>query len=281
MAEDWSAEEVAATVADYFAMLACELRDELYNKKEHNRRLQAVLRNRSAGAIEFKHANISAVLIELGFPYVDGYKPRANYQELLKDEVTARLESDETLQRAAERAIEAPVSIIPRVRALADILVPAPVRERGLMRERRVVPPSPRLGINYLEREAKNSSLGMAGEEFVLDVEHRRLWEAGHRSLAERIEHVSRTQGDGLGYDIRSFEVDGRLRLIEVKTTSFGAMTPFFASRCEVAASEEHAQQFSLCRVFRFREKARIFVLPGSLRESCILDAVQFRASPA
>ena len=68
MAEDWSPEEVAATVADYFAMLGCELRGEPYNKKDRNRQLQQVLRGRSAGAIEFKHANISAVLIELGFP---------------------------------------------------------------------------------------------------------------------------------------------------------------------------------------------------------------------
>ena len=279
MAEDWSKEEVAATVADYFAMLARELRGEPYNKKEHNRNLQAVLRNRSAGAIEFKHANISAVLIELGFPYIDGYKPRANYQELLKDEVSARLEDDDSLQRAAERVVEALAPVVPPLRALTDILVPAPVRERGIAHERRVIPPSPRRGINYLEREASNSSLGAAGEEFALEVEHRRLWEAGRRELAERIEHVSRTQGDGFGYDILSFEENGRERLIEVKTTSFGAMTPFFASRREVATSEERAQHFSLFRVFKFREVPRIFVLPGSLRESCILDPVQFRAS--
>ncbi len=41
------------------------------------------------------------------------------------------------------------------------------------------------------------------------------------------IEHVSRTQGDGPGYDIVLFETDGRERMIEVKTTAFDAMTPF------------------------------------------------------
>jgi hypothetical protein len=281
LAEDWSAEEVSATVADYFAMLARELRDEPYNKREHNRRLKAVLRNRSAGSIEFKHANISAALFELGFPYIDGYKPRANYQKLLQNEVSARLDRDEGLRRAAERVVEAPVAAVPQVRKLAEILVPAPVRERGVIHERRALPPSPRRGINYLEREAKNSSLGAAGEEFALGVEHRRLWEGGHRSLAERIEHVSRTQGDGMGYDILSFEIDGRERLIEVKTTCFGAMTPFFASRREVATSEDHAQQFNLFRVFRFRETPQIFILPGSLRQSCTLDPVQFRVSLA
>ena len=108
VAEDWSFEEVAATVADYFAMLELELRGEPYNKKDHNRRLQSILHGRSAGAIEFKHANISAVLIELGFPYMDRYKPRANYQELLKDEVSTRLERDARLNSAAEELVEAP-----------------------------------------------------------------------------------------------------------------------------------------------------------------------------
>lgn len=279
MAEDWSSEEVAATVADYFAMLALELRSEPYNKREHNRRLQSLLRERSAGAIEFKHGNISAVLIELGFPYIDGYKPRGNYQELLKEEVAALLLVDAGLAQMADTAVRAPVAELPTIRPLSDILVAAPVRERRAVYERRVPAPLPRLGVNYLEREAHNSSLGNAGELFAAEVEHRRLWEAGHRELAERVEHVSRTRGDGLGYDILSFETDGRERLIEVKTTSFGAMTPFFASRREVAVSEEEALRFRLYRVFKFREVPRLFVLPGSLRESCNLDAVQYRAT--
>ena len=279
MAEDWSAEEVAATVADYFVMLAHELRGEPYNKKEHNRQLLLLLRGRSPGAIEFKHANISAVLRELGFPFIDGYKPRANYQELLKNEVSARLEADSRLQRTAQTIVEAPAIAVPEVRSLAEIVVPAPTRERTISYERRVPPQILRRGVNYLEREAHNASLGQAGEEFVLEVEHRRLREAGHATLADQIEHVSRIRGDGLGYDILSYEPDGRERLIEVKTTSFGPMTPFYASRREVATSEERGPQFSLYRVFKFRESPRLFVLPGSLRDSCILDPIQYQAT--
>jgi hypothetical protein len=279
----WSAEEVAATVADYFVMLEHELRGEPYNKTEHNHRLRALLHNRSGGAIEFKHANISAVLIEVGFPYIDGYKPRANYQTLLKEEVAARLNRDASLAHAAEMIVIAPATDAPVVGSLADILVPAPIRDRERNRgyERRVVAPPPHLGVNYLEREAQNSSLGSAGEELALKVEHARLWKAGRKHLAERIEHVSRTQGDGLGYDILSFETDGRERLIEVKTTAFGAMTPFFASKREVAVSEDLAPQFQLYRIFKFRDSPKKFVLPGSLRESCELDPVQYRASLA
>lgn len=82
-----------------------------------------------------------------------------------------------------------------------------------------------------------------------------------------------------MGFDILSFELDGRDRLIEVKTTGFGAMTPFFASSREVQVSEEQAQSFKLYRVFKFRDSPKVFVLSGALRENCVLDAVQFRVS--
>lgn len=284
MAEDWSPEEVAATVADYFAMLECERRGEPYNKSAHRRQLQLLLRGRSSTAIEFKHANISAVLLDGGFPrYIDGYKPRSNYQALLRQSVLDHLAANRELVAATARVAIAPALEVPALRPLTDILVPAPVRERQSDRtyERPVVPPTPLLGINYLEREARNASLGEAGEAFVLQLEHRRLWEAGQRTLADRIEHVSQTKGDGLGYDIASFETNGTERLIEVKTTGFGAMTPFFASKCEVMVSDQRAEQYQLYRVFKFRELPKVFVLSGSLRQSCILDAIAYRASLA
>jgi len=73
-------------------------------------------------------------------------------------------------------------------------------------------------------------------------------------------------------------ETDDRERLIEVKTTSFGAMTPFFGSKRQVAVSDERAQAFRLYRMFEFREVPTIFILSISLRESCGIDTVQFRA---
>src|SRR6476469_6201410 len=66
MPNDWSREEVEATVADYLAMLSAELAGVPYNKAVHRRELVKLLDNRSEQAIEFKHANISAVLIDLG-----------------------------------------------------------------------------------------------------------------------------------------------------------------------------------------------------------------------
>jgi hypothetical protein len=82
MPSDWTRDEVELIVAEYFAMLEAELSGQAVNKAERNRRLQKEL-GRSKGSIEFTHANISAVLLNLGdLPYIDGYKPRSNYQQL-------------------------------------------------------------------------------------------------------------------------------------------------------------------------------------------------------
>lgn len=281
MADDWSREEVGATVEDYFRMLELDLRGESYVKKAHNIALQRLLNGRSAGAVEFKHQNISAILITEGFPYIEGYKPRANVQGLLRETVVARLANAKALIDAVATA----VSVLPQPPTLAtsfgDVLVPVPVRE---MRRDRIysapsLPSVPQLGVNYLEREANNAKLGDAGEEFVMEYERFRLRRAGKRALAERIDRVSLSVSDGLGYDILSFDTNGRERLIEVKTTSFGQMTPFFASRKEVSVSEMRPEEFNLYRVFRFGREPRIFVLGGSLRESCILEPSQYRAS--
>lgn len=281
MSEDWSRIEVEATVADYLAMYRQELHGEVVNKAAHNRHLLTLLNNRSRGAVEFKHANISAALIDLGYPYIEGYKPRQNYQALLVEVLREHL-TDSALQAITLSAVDQLARVTADVVDYTRILVPAPVRDidRRTWKERRQPLRQPRFGVNYLEREAKNISLGQAGEEFIVRFEHHRLWNAGQKQLAERIEHVSANVGDGLGYDIHSFEEDGRDRLIEVKTTRFGVMTPFFVSRNEVEVSQEAASRYHLFRVFNFRTQApKLYTLPGSLRQSCLLDPVQYEAS--
>lgn len=131
---------------------------------------------------------------------------------------------------------------------------------------------------DYLAQEARNRSLGRAGELFVADIEARRLHAAGKKTLAERVDHVAATQGDGLGYDVLSFEDNGRERLIEVKTTAFGELTPFFVSRNELARSEADAACYQLYRLFDFRERPRLFALPGAITAHCQLDAVTYLA---
>lgn len=281
MSDVWSREEVEAAADDYFVMLASELRGEPFNKAEHNRILQSLLDNRTRGSIERKHQNISAILIELGYPYIDGYKPLGNYQELLRLVVEDRLSGLNALNDTVESAVEAPVQTVPLIEDILAIQVAPPVsEERGSRINEELATNRVSVRRNYLEIEARNRSLGRAGEELVMQFEHQRLWAAGRRKLADRIDHVALSQGDGLGYDILSFETDGRERLIEVKTTRFGPLTPFFASRNEVSVSADQWDAFQLYRLFKFSEQPRLFLLPGSLRQTCRLDAVQFSAVP-
>ena len=91
-ARDWTEQEVRLIVADYFAMLEAELQGEPYKKSEHRKALIPLLAARSDGSVEFKHQNISSVLVEMGLPYVEGYKPRGNYQGLLATEVESFLD---------------------------------------------------------------------------------------------------------------------------------------------------------------------------------------------
>src|SRR5262249_12926580 len=72
---DWSEPEVTLLVADYFDMLRKELLGQPYSKTEHRKSLRPLLAGRSDGSVEFKHQNVSAVLVALGLPYLEGYKP--------------------------------------------------------------------------------------------------------------------------------------------------------------------------------------------------------------
>jgi hypothetical protein len=274
---DWSRLEVEAIVADYLSMLAAESRDEPYSKAEHNRNLHSLI-GRSKGAIERKHQNISAVLRELELPWIDGYKPLGNYQDLLREVVIQQVVADQSqVQTAVAAAVEAADGTLPPVADLDAIQVSVPVSDRDFTARQPPRVPAPRIK-NYLEIESKNRILGLAGEMFVAQYEERRLSNAGRKDLAARIEHVSATAGDGLGYDVSSFELDGRPRLIEVKTTRFGALTPFYVSRNEVMASGRLVDRFQLYSLFNFRKRAQFFALVGSLDRTCRLESTQYLA---
>ena len=282
MPEDWSRSEVEATVASYLEMLVLELRGALFNKSDARRRLLVTLVGRSEGAIERKHQNISAIMLELGFPPIRGYKPLSNYQRLLYDVVRERLLNAPELAAAAHARAERPiVGAMSAIDHVLDRLVerpgsPEPRVATSSLADR----PYPRPIANYLEIEARNRLLGLAGEEFTLRFERERLWRSGKKRLADRIEHVSRTRGDAEGYDVLSFEESGRERLIEVKTTTFGPYTPFFVTRKEVDVSYERAGEYYVYRLFDFRDDPKLFLVPGDIGSSFALQATQFAAYP-
>lgn len=282
--EDWSPAEVRATVLDYMAMLRFELAGQVYNKSAHRRALLAKLEGRTATAVEFKHRNISAVLRDLGYFWIPGYKPAPNYQGHLAVEVESWVRAHPEIDHHALAAAEAPASV-PDHFDFSTFKVPSPTLSEDLALAVRESPglygERPRVGMrrDYAAREAHNSSLGLAGEELVVRFERHRLATAGLDGLAAKVEHVSKTQGDGLGFDVLSFDECGREQFIEVKTTTFAKETPFFASSSEVRFAQRHAERFFLFRLFEFRKRPRCFTLPGEIQNHCAMDPVSFRCS--
>lgn len=280
MSEDWSRVEVEATVADYFNMIDKELHGLEYNKTTHRHSLSRLLTGRSDGAIERKHQNISAILIKLGFPYIIGYKPLKNYQQLLFDVVSDRLNNNKNLLNFVCVQVEQPAAV-PSIDDILAALVEPPshdLLEHRNIRDK-VQEPSMRFGVDYLELEAKNRSLGTAGEQFIVHFEQARLIHEGRDDLASKIEHVSATQGDGAGFDVLSFDTTGRERFIEVKTTAYGPLTPFFVTKNEVIVSHKANNGYYLYRTFDFRRHPKLFKKQGSLDRSFNLDPVQYLAS--
>jgi hypothetical protein len=277
--ENWTRLEVEACVAAYLRMLMLELSGQAYSKTEHRRALLPLLNGRSESSIEQKHRNISAVMIELGYPYISGYKSLSNYQGLLGEVVAEQVAHNPALDRAALNFVEQP-AFVPLLPRLDQIVVPIPKPAR----ERVAEAPAPyaarfvAMRRDYLAREAQNQSLGDAGERLVVELEARRLHDLGQRALSDRVEQVSKTRGDGLGYDVLSFDARGSERYIEVKTTSFGDETPFYVSRNEIAFSEFQPEQYHLYRLFEFRKKPQLFDLPGVISHHCNLDPVSYLA---
>ena len=282
--DSWSPQEVEATVADYLAMLTLQLSGQAYNKTEHRRNLRAKLQGRSDGAIERKHQNISAILMELGYPTISGYKPLSNYQRLLFDVIASRLEKISALDDVAAAAVEHP-AVAPSFPEFADIVVNAPARSEAPTVQRQDLPEdvSPlelrAIKRDYVEREARNRSLGTAGELLVVQLERWRLASAGLDQLAAKVIHVAQEIGDGPGFDVLSFRPNGAERYIEVKTTSFGRDTPFFVTQRELEVSVRSHDRYSLFRVFDFRRQPRIFELPGKIADHCWLHPQTFRAT--
>lgn len=276
---EWSRQEVEAIVDDYLSMLASELAGTTYSKAAHRRALLPQLNGRSEQSIEFKHANISAALLDAGFPYISGYKPRSNYQALLAEVLAEQMTGAAQLQEVAAADADRPM-VVPEVDDILAVLTAAPKSSGDSHKVAEPSRPAIRLTTNYIEREARNRSLGAAGELFALNYERARLIHIGKENLAARIEHTSRVRGDHEGYDILSFDETEAERLIEVKTTKYGAETPFFVTRNEVSTSERRASLYHVYRLYSFRQTPKLYTLAGAISQSCQLSAASFLAMP-
>jgi hypothetical protein len=273
----WSQDEIDLILEDYFTMLRDELAGRKSNKANHNRELRQKLHDRTREAVEFKHCNISSVLADLDLPYIDGYKPRPGIQKALIPSVKVYLRKYPDVLNGPSKKGKTPKAT---GRSTSLELVSPPKGNNGTRGAGRKGVGEKK--INYARRNAENAKTGLAGEELVLAWEKAELIKRGFNDLASKIKHVSLEEGDGLGYDIRSFDhEDGSETFIEVKTTRSGVEAAFYMSENERQCWEENPGKYRLYRVFGLgRPQVKFYVLTGGVEDACCLEPIQYRVKP-
>ncbi len=133
--------------------------------------------------------------------------------------------------------------------------------------------------IDHISRQRVNQKLGQLGENAVVAYEKDRLARQGLKKLADKVYNVAQEEGDGAGYDIRSYFEDGEELYIEVKTTSGGIDQPFYISQNELLFSEQNAEKYRLYRIFNFDRKkgtGQLYVVKGSLKKVLGLEPTDY-----
>ncbi len=136
--------------------------------------------------------------------------------------------------------------------------------------------------VDFADNTAKNKDLGKLGEELVLNYEKKYLIENGRSDLADKVTHTSAVEGDGAGYDILSFDLNGQKKYIEIKTTKGGKSTPFYMSLNEIEFSRSNQEQFYIYRVYDFNPETKsgsFFVIKGNIEEieNIMLEPIQYK----
>ena len=275
MSIDWTIQEVRITIEFYFKMLSLELNGRKYNKSQFRRDLRPFLNDRTEGSIEFKHQNISAVLLKHCMPNITGYQPRWNFQSLLEEEVLKYISENPHLENDFDyfSAYHFENKHLPKI-SYEKWLVNSP--KLKALKDFEVSYKSKISKVNYIEREQKNQSIGQFGEKIAIDYEVWRLKNIGNEELADKIEWTSNDRGDGFGYDILSLNEDGSKRYIEVKTTKLGKEAPIFFSKNELNFSLNKSSQFYLYRIFEVDKNPRIFIKNGSLNNICQAEPINY-----
>jgi hypothetical protein len=121
-------------------------------------------------------------------------------------------------------------------------------------------------GTDFDKKNRRNKLTGNQGEDVVFLAEKIWLQKNGKHSLAKRVEAVCKSN-DGAGYDILSFELDGREKPIEVKSTISKAPAPGANFKFYLSANEyEQARKipnFHLYIVFDVKsKKPQIWPIP-------------------
>jgi len=242
--------------------------------------------DKSNKAVRLKMHHISSILVNSDLPYLETFKPVSRVDidfvdwketEFLKEKLTKELDTKEFIEllKAAISKSDYPSGVSkidsfeesPESEIFEDIKVSS-------QKSVRIRPK-----INYVEREIRNSKLGEAGEEWVIEFEKRRLKKLGREDLIDKVVWASKEIGDGLGYDIISCDQDGNELYIEVKTTRLGKYAVFYLTERELKTASELGKEYLIYRVFDFDKETKVYKVENDIQEELNLVASMYRAT--
>lgn len=127
--------------------------------------------------------------------------------------------------------------------------------------------------IDYAEQEKRRKMIGDLGEQFIFSQEREKV-KRYKLSGDKTVRWVSRDKGDGLGFDILSYDEKGNEMYIEIKTTMGSENDSFFITANELEKSKLYKDKYYLYRVYEFDLKTvvgKYSVRKGSLEDLCLL----------
>jgi hypothetical protein len=133
--------------------------------------------------------------------------------------------------------------------------------------------------INHIQNSKENKRIGDLGELFVMQLERGKLINANKPKLAKKVAHHAIDKGDGLGYDVLSFDEKGNEMFIEVKSTKGSKNTPFYITRNELERSKQEQEKYFIYRIYNFNDeliKGDVLVMQGDVSDLCI-EAVNYK----
>ena len=122
------------------------------------------------------------------------------------------------------------------------------------------------------EKAEQCRASGEVAEDIALALEKKRLTDAGRNDLADKVEWVANRPG--LGYDIKSYEVDGTERFIEVKNVTNGKR--FFLTEWEWLNSRARPNYWFYLVSAPRTENENVAVLPADQLNESHLNPVQY-----
>lgn len=128
--------------------------------------------------------------------------------------------------------------------------------------------------IDWDQVNKSKSLIGKKGEEIVFLLEKEYLIEIGREDLADKVRHISKEEGDGLGYDIFSFFKNGKEKYIEVKSTTIENSNSFIITKNELDFLEKNRKNTFIYKVYisgTEKPKLKVILAEDMLSDSEII----------